>query len=140
MFGAPNGLCSSITESKHIKAVKELWRHSSHFKALGQMLVTNQWLDKLAAAWIDFTAHQMLDGACLAPHIQPISPPLPSVTSTDPDDEAVDGPRVEAAVSLAKTRAADMHISKCPVFDSQVSVFHVAVATYYAPSDHSGVV
>ncbi|KAG6839004.1 hypothetical protein C0991_006648 [Blastosporella zonata] len=25
-FGAPNGLCSSITESKHIKAVKEPWR------------------------------------------------------------------------------------------------------------------
>jgi len=24
-FGAPNGLCSSITESKHIKAVKEPW-------------------------------------------------------------------------------------------------------------------
>jgi len=24
-FGAPNGLCSSITESKHIKAIKELW-------------------------------------------------------------------------------------------------------------------
>ncbi|KAG1751047.1 hypothetical protein EDB19DRAFT_1268490 [Suillus lakei] len=25
LFGAPNGLCSSITESKHIKAVKEPW-------------------------------------------------------------------------------------------------------------------
>jgi hypothetical protein len=24
-FGAPNGLCSSITELKHIKAVKEPW-------------------------------------------------------------------------------------------------------------------
>ena len=30
-FGAPNGLCSSITESKHIKAVKEPWHHSSCF-------------------------------------------------------------------------------------------------------------
>ena len=28
-FGAPNGLCSSITESKHIKAVKEPWRCSN---------------------------------------------------------------------------------------------------------------
>ncbi|PSR88458.1 hypothetical protein PHLCEN_2v5138 [Hermanssonia centrifuga] len=28
-FGAPNRLCSSIMESKHIKAVKELWRRSS---------------------------------------------------------------------------------------------------------------
>ncbi len=25
-FGAPNGLCSSITESKHIRAVKQPWR------------------------------------------------------------------------------------------------------------------
>ena len=26
LFGAPNGLCSSITEAKHIKAIKEPWR------------------------------------------------------------------------------------------------------------------
>ncbi|KAG1759538.1 hypothetical protein EDD22DRAFT_981007 [Suillus occidentalis] len=53
LFGAPNGLCSSITESKHIKAtaVKELWRGSSRYKALGQMLVTNQCLDKLTALY-----------------------------------------------------------------------------------------
>ena len=37
-FGSPNGICSSITESKHIKAVKEPWRRSSRFKALIQML------------------------------------------------------------------------------------------------------
>ena len=49
-FGAPNGLCSSITESKHIKAVKKPYRRSSHFRALGQMLRTNDRLDKLAAA------------------------------------------------------------------------------------------
>jgi hypothetical protein len=48
-FGAPNGLCSSITESKHIKAVKEPWRRSHHHEALSQMLLTNQHLDKLAA-------------------------------------------------------------------------------------------
>src|SRR6202789_352270 len=47
-FGAPNGLCFSITESKHIKAVKEPWRRSNRFDALGQMLLTNQRLDKLA--------------------------------------------------------------------------------------------
>ncbi|KAG1838854.1 hypothetical protein DFJ58DRAFT_718665 [Suillus subalutaceus] len=36
-FGAPNGLCSSITESKHIKAVKEPWHRSSRYKALGML-------------------------------------------------------------------------------------------------------
>ncbi|KAG0703017.1 hypothetical protein DFH29DRAFT_982081 [Suillus ampliporus] len=65
-FGAPNGLCSSITESKHIKAVKELWRRSSWFEALNQMLLTNQCLDKLAASRIDFASHGMLRGTCLS--------------------------------------------------------------------------
>lgn len=64
-FGAPNGLCASLTESKHIKAVKEPWRRSSRFEALGQMLLTNQRLDKLAASRVDFTQHGMLDGTCL---------------------------------------------------------------------------
>ncbi|KAI0702724.1 hypothetical protein C8Q76DRAFT_771687 [Earliella scabrosa] len=65
LFGAPNGLCSSITESKHIKAVKEPYRRSNRFEALGQMLITNQRLDKLAAARVDFTARGMLNGPCL---------------------------------------------------------------------------
>lgn len=65
LFGAPNGLCSSITECKHIKAVKEPWRHSNKYKALGQMLITNQRLGKLAAACVDFTSRGMLDGTCL---------------------------------------------------------------------------
>jgi hypothetical protein len=65
-FGAPNGLCSSITESKHIKAVKEPWRRSSRFNALSQMLLTNQRLDKLAAARVDFANRGMLKGTCLS--------------------------------------------------------------------------
>ena len=64
-FGVPNGLCSSITESKHIKAVKEPWRHSGCHEALGQMLLTNQWLDKLAVSHVDFRDRGMLDGTCL---------------------------------------------------------------------------
>jgi len=64
-FGAPNGLCSSITESKHIKAVKKPWRRSSRFEALSQMLLTNQRLDKLAASRADFTARGMLAGDVL---------------------------------------------------------------------------
>jgi hypothetical protein len=65
-YGAPNGLCSSITESKHIKAVKEPWRRSSRFDALSQMLLTNQRLDKLAASRVDFANRGMLEGTCLS--------------------------------------------------------------------------
>jgi hypothetical protein len=65
-FGAPNGLCSSITESKHIKAVKEPWQWSNRYNALGQMPLTNQRLDKLAASRVDFNARGMLEGTCLS--------------------------------------------------------------------------
>lgn len=71
-FGAPNGLCSSITESRHITAVKKPWRRSSRFKALGQMLLINQRLDKLAAAHADFVARGMLAGNCLLDAIQTV--------------------------------------------------------------------
>lgn len=65
-FGAPNGVCSSITESKHIKAVKEPWRRSNRFNPLGQMLLTNQRLDKLAASCVDFKDRGMLDGTVIS--------------------------------------------------------------------------
>ncbi|PSR74958.1 hypothetical protein PHLCEN_2v9424 [Hermanssonia centrifuga] len=64
-YGAPNGLCSSITESKHIKAVKEPWRRSNRFEALGQMLKTNSRLCKLAAARAHFKKRGMLHGTAL---------------------------------------------------------------------------
>ena len=65
-FGALHGLCTSITENKHIKAVKEPWRRSNRYEALGQMLLTNQRLDKLAAARMDFKTRGMLSGSCYA--------------------------------------------------------------------------
>jgi hypothetical protein len=65
LFGAPNGLCSSITEAKHIKAVKEPWRRSNHNKPLKQILLTNQRLDKLSAARIEFTRRGLLEEARL---------------------------------------------------------------------------
>lgn len=67
LYGAPNGLCSSITKSKHIKAVKEPYRCSNCFVALGQMLLTNQRLDKLSAVRANFTSRHMLRGSCIRP-------------------------------------------------------------------------
>ena len=69
-FGAPNGLCSSITESKHIKVVKKPYWRSSHYEALGQMLLINQHLDKLTAAWVDFQRRGMLNGTWLSHALQ----------------------------------------------------------------------
>lgn len=103
-FGAPNGLCSSITESKHIKAVKEPWRRSSRNQALGQMLLTNQRLDKLAAACADFTARGMLKGPLLTSGIAD----RPHVDSSDRgagdrrDPEAAAGITSMGVVRLAR--------------------------------------
>lgn len=94
-FGAPNGLCSSITESRHITAVKKPWRRSNRYDALGQMLITNQRLDKLAAARADFIARGMLP---------PDRGPLPGANTDDDDDGGpIDDEKVMADVQLART-------------------------------------
>ncbi|EDQ98444.1 uncharacterized protein LACBIDRAFT_302080 [Laccaria bicolor S238N-H82] len=72
-FGAPGGLCSSITESCHITAVKWPWHCSNHYKALGQMLLTNQRLDKLLRACADFVERRMLPPS----HLPPPKPACP---------------------------------------------------------------
>ncbi len=70
LFGSPNGISSSITESQHIRAVKEPWRRSNRHEALGQMLVTNQRRDQLTAARSDFAKRGMLDGPVFPGFIQ----------------------------------------------------------------------
>ncbi|KAG2031962.1 hypothetical protein BDR03DRAFT_936176 [Suillus americanus] len=73
-FGASNGLCSSLTESKHHKAVKEPWRCSSGYLPLGQMLISNQWLDKLASFRAEKTAAGLRNQPLLPLGVVPIDP------------------------------------------------------------------
>jgi hypothetical protein len=110
IFGAPNGICSSITESKHIKAVKEPWRRSSRNQPLGQMLLTNQRLDKLAASRIDFQMRGMLDG--------PIKP-LPQVLlpcTHDEDEEDAPGMTSLGDVKLARYPGTDRDFELIPKY------------------------
>ena len=41
LYGSPNGLCTSITESKHIRAVKRPWRATNKNNPLIQILEIN---------------------------------------------------------------------------------------------------
>jgi hypothetical protein len=109
LFGAPGGLCSSITESRHITAVKKPWRRSSRYNALGQMLLTNQRLDKLAAARADFVQRGMLDPS----HI---SPPSSDKERDNEDDDGggIDDERVEGNVMLARRRGKSNHMICVP--------------------------
>ena len=115
-FGAPNGLCSSMTEAKHIKAIKEPWRRSNRHNALRQILITNQRLDKLSASRVDFLSRGMLRGSCLSytaqlsltvgdqdehdrtSHDLPHTDPFTDVNDQGPSD----GPRALSSVSLAQ--------------------------------------
>ena len=108
-FGAPNGLCSSITESKHIKAVKEPWRCSSCNKALSQMLLTNQHLDKLAASHVDFAARRMLDGPLLTSGIA--NNPHVGTASNSVNDASGNGD-VEATAGI--TSMGDVKLAQNP--------------------------
>ena len=85
-FGAPNGLCSSITESKHIAAVKRPWRRSNRYKALSQILKVNERLNKLAAARADFSNRGMLTSLALA-----TTQDTPGSRNPDPDYNSDDG-------------------------------------------------
>ncbi|TBU51365.1 hypothetical protein BD310DRAFT_802006, partial [Dichomitus squalens] len=60
LFGSPNGLCSSITESKHITAVKRPWRSSNGFYPIEQIVRFNTRLSKMAAARTEFGRRGML--------------------------------------------------------------------------------
>jgi hypothetical protein len=108
-FGAPGGLCSSITESRHITAVKKPWRRSNRFHALGQMLQINQRLDKLAAMRSNFMARGMLPaGYSLGRSISFAPDPQHLTFDNGDEDDDEEGPvekeDVLGHVVLARTR------------------------------------
>ena len=120
LFGSPNGLCSSITESKHIKAVKEPWRRSNRYNALSQMLLTNSRLDKMHTARLAFEKKGMMSGtstsytASILAGVRPLPPPPQDDTDDNEAEEEMDnhvpergarrGPRALTSVDLARRR------------------------------------
>lgn len=115
MFGSPNGLCSSITESKHITAIKKPWRLTNRNNPLDQILQANVRLSKISAQRIDFAHRGMLRGDVLTAARVELGladeDELPEVVAEerfrdvimddedDADDEA--GPRVDSFIRLA---------------------------------------
>ncbi|KAF8321908.1 hypothetical protein F5887DRAFT_904465, partial [Amanita rubescens] len=109
-FGAPDGLSTSITESKHIDAVKKPWRRSSHFEELKQILLINQRLDKLAAFHSRLFGEGLLDVPLVVPEgTQKISNESDSDSDSDNlegiqtiDDDDDDDEQVDSVISLPK--------------------------------------
>ncbi|KAL0564347.1 hypothetical protein V5O48_017700 [Marasmius crinis-equi] len=156
-FGAPNGVCSSITESRHITAVKKPWRRSNRNNPLSQILLTNQQLDKFTALRSRLAERKLIPPV----HV----PPRMDAFDIEEDDEgAEDSERLQAEVKLAKTRAEhirhpellwltrqflheqiygtspdDIPLDELPEIHGKVDIFHSAVAKFFAPSDTAGI-
>ncbi|KAI0075240.1 hypothetical protein K474DRAFT_1685420 [Panus rudis PR-1116 ss-1] len=142
-FGAPNGLCSSITEAKHIRAVKQPWRRSSRFEAVGQMLVINQRQDKLSAAHADFEARGMLrrtDADVLEINRAILEEQL-SQHMGEPQLTCIVGHYLYQQQHPDDERALEeVPPQELPsVVDLRFHVFHSAVARFYSPSDIHGI-
>ncbi|KAI1789248.1 hypothetical protein LXA43DRAFT_1155148, partial [Ganoderma leucocontextum] len=89
LFGSPNGLCSSITESKHISAVKQPWRESNRRNPLGQILRKLTRRNKLAAARVEFGRRGMLYGDVLV-HARLVAGVNADSDSSDSEDTEAD--------------------------------------------------
>ncbi|KAH9959507.1 hypothetical protein BJV74DRAFT_880099 [Russula compacta] len=97
-----------------------------------------------------FTDKGMMDGTTLSYTARMLcgeEPAPPANTLNDEDDMddhgAVRGPKVMAFVVLAAIAdsanfGTDMPLDKCPFFDGHVSVYHSAMAHFYAPCDLCG--
>jgi hypothetical protein len=59
-FGAPNGLCTSITEHAHIAAIKEPWRRTNKHEPIAQMIKIHNRLSLLDAFRLKLESHGLL--------------------------------------------------------------------------------
>ncbi|KAH9980440.1 hypothetical protein BJV74DRAFT_879340 [Russula compacta] len=136
LFGSPNGLCSSITESKHIKAVKEPWRQSSQYQALIQMLQIIVQMEKMTVLHRIFSDCGMLIGTT--------SSYMANIMTTHKLAAHISQPKFPLAFYqfLSMLNHPDqlppLAIDCCPRFEGDIKVHHSAVATFYAPSDLCG--
>ncbi|KAI6104486.1 hypothetical protein EV401DRAFT_2060884 [Pisolithus croceorrhizus] len=132
LFSAPNGLCTSITESKHIMAVKKPWQHLSKHNALGQILWMNQCLAQLAvygspSSGKIFHYYQTCNHAktSTALTIELGIPLLPTLITC-----------FLAEQLQPKSEPGPPHP---PPFTGHIKIFSSTIAMFVAPSDPSGI-
>jgi hypothetical protein len=132
-FGAPSGLCSSITESMHIHAVKKPWRRSSRHHPLLQILRTNTRLSKLSAFRRSLVSRGMLGETC-----DPAPPPQrqpPDPTNPINMDGCEDPPSgVLNHVMLARTKGKSNQLISYGLTEDSCSTKR---STYYQRTQHS---
>jgi hypothetical protein len=100
LFGSPNGLCSSITESKHIRAVKEPWRRSNRNNPLQQILVINTRMSKLNALSSYLGSRGLLDEDVYSARVRDIT--SNSATSSSLNDSIDKGTPTELESNISQ--------------------------------------
>ncbi|KAH9023609.1 hypothetical protein EDB85DRAFT_2075297 [Lactarius pseudohatsudake] len=142
-----SGLCSSITESRHITAVKKPWRRSNQLRAT--------WLDKLVAAHTNYkqdsaatpsttrTTQEDRDGAvALISSISNADTPLTSLSLAEylgvPNLPLLFRQFLFDQLHPDELPAAQLSPAILPNIHTNVGVFHSAAPVFHAPSDVSG--
>jgi hypothetical protein len=97
LFGLPNGVCTSLTESKHIEAVKKPWRRLSKFLPLMQIIRTISRIAKLVAARVEFRRCGMLPDLALPPAD---AADKAKIQEDDKELFGMDGERIDSKVFL----------------------------------------
>ena len=92
----------------HIRAIKEPWRCTNKYQPLGQMLVINQRLAKVAALRSFLEKYDLLDGPLLHALVEEVVGTRNVMMGHDHDHQIVHGPsrEVDHEVYLAKTQGA----------------------------------
>ncbi|KAH9923725.1 uncharacterized protein BXZ73DRAFT_91410 [Epithele typhae] len=144
LFGALIRLSTSITESKHIEAVKRPWRASNRSDALPQVLTRLIRVSKLNALRVELGRSGLLEG-----EITDWALREPEVTFAVKPDLAVELaiPDFVARVRRFLHQQEDGHLGDleavpledCPwiSLETQISLYLCAHATYFAPSELS---
>ncbi|OJT03664.1 hypothetical protein TRAPUB_5692 [Trametes pubescens] len=138
-FGSPNGLCSSITESKHIEAVKKPWRDSNKNQPLEQILRSITRLSKLSAARIEFGRCGLLQGDVHTAALKEIGADvedkqarIEGVFLAVRDAMDVDGVSAGPSVELSKKP-----VSKHPIVDFAIKIGQPCLETLIRHFLHS---
>ncbi|KAH9900044.1 hypothetical protein C8Q73DRAFT_743854 [Cubamyces lactineus] len=146
LFGSSNGVCTSISESKHIVAVKRPWRASSWNKPLIQILVRNTRLSKLAALRVEL-------GRCGLLHGDVVSHALRHIGQAPPEDEQAleealfaeeqdiadaDSPRIESHVHLSSRIAQQGRVNTIAQ-DLQVAGLHAMIRHFLREQLYPGI-
>ncbi|KAI5985780.1 hypothetical protein EDD15DRAFT_2390119 [Pisolithus albus] len=136
LFGAPNGLCTSITESKHITAVKKPWQRSSngasqHFDDVEDEDEHAGIIDERPAL-----AHSDVKLARCHARGRARSVPALAIELGIPVLSMLIAQFLYEQLSCESTPlpAGACHL---PVFTGPLKVFHSATATFVSPSDLS---